>query len=398
MNNATLNDERTVGTTRATGLAPAPELAPVSAHRQILEPEATSEGLRDDRDGRRHPAADVRRKSAKRYLIGGTIALVAGVAVGLYYLRFVAPFESTDDAFIEGHVTQIAPQVSGRVQRVLVTDNQLVNAGDVLVQIDPSDYQVRLDQERAHLASAKSRLSQAQAQLTVDQARVAQEKANVIAAEAEAKRATADSARYQNIGTSGVSESQIDLAATQARSADAQLLVARNKEAAAESQITLDQANIESAAADVKNSEAAVHQAELNLSYTEVKAHDSGFVTHKTVEAGSYAQPGQALLAVVPKEVWVVANFKETQLKHMRAGQPVTVKVDAYPQFRLKGRLDSIQAGSGARFSMFPPENATGNYVKVVQRVPVKIVLEDVSGINVVLGPGMSVAPKVRVH
>jgi len=327
-------------------------------------------------------------------------ALVLGAIACAYYAWRILPYESTDDAFIEGHVTPIAPQVAGRVIQVLVRDNQFVNAGDVLVQIEPSDYEAKLEQVRANLASARSRLGEARAQLTVDQAKVDQEKANVMSTEAEAKRAEADAQRYQAIGTSGVSQSQIDLSATQARSSSANVTAARNKQLAAESQVTLDQASIETAAAEVKRSEAAVRQAELDLSYTQVKVHESGYVTRKTVEVGSYVQPGQALLAIVPRDLWVVANFKETQLTHMRPGQPVTVRVDAYPHLKLTGHVDSIQSGAGARFSLFPPENATGNYIKVLQRVPVKIVFNNSSGSGstFTLGPGMSVEPKVRVR
>jgi len=340
-----------------------------------------------------------KRKNTRRYLLIGMNVVPVLVTLAFYYARSIAPFESTDDAFIEAHVTPIAPQVAGRVSEVLVHDNQLVNAGDVLLQLDPSDYEAKLDQARANLASAKSRLAQADAQFTVEQAKVEQEKANVIAAEAEAKRAEADSKRYQAVGTSGVSESQLDLAATQSRSAAANLSAARNKQLATEAQVGLAQASIQTAAAEIKRSEAAVRQAELDLSYTQVKAQESGYVTRRSVEAGAYIQPGQSLLSMVAREVWVVANFKESQLTHMRAGQPVTVRVDAYPQLKLSGHVESIQSGAGARFSLFPPENATGNYVKVVQRVPVKIVLEQPSlvGSGLTLGPGMSVQPKVRV-
>src|SRR5712671_3811153 len=353
-------------------IPPAPT-EPDAAPQQTFSRDGTSSG-------------DMKRKLRRRVLAIAS-ALVVCVAAALYYLRFIAPFESTDDAFIEGHVTQVAPQVAGRIARVLVNDNQFVNAGEVLVQIEPSDYEATLQKGRANLASTQSRLEQAGAQLTVDQA------------QAEATRAEADSKRYEAIGTSGVSQSQIDLAATQARSTAANLTAARNKELAAEAQVSLDQASIQTAAAEVKRSEAAVRQEELNLSYTEVKAQESGYVTRKTVEVGSYAQPGQALLAIVQRDVWVVANFKETQLTHMRSGQPVTLHVDAYPHFKLTGHVDSIQSGSGARFSLFPPENATGNYIKILQRVPVKIVFNDssVPGSDLALGPGMSVEPKVRV-
>jgi membrane fusion protein (multidrug efflux system) len=400
MTNVTLMDERAVRTAPAgaTPITPGPEPALAPDYRRALEPEVADQELFDECNGRLHKANGSKKKSARRYFIGGAITLAAGLAFAIYYSKFIAPFESTDDAFIEGHVTPIAPQVAGRVERVLVQDNQFVNAGEVLVQIEPSDFAAKLDQARANLESAKSRLAQANAQLTADQAKIEQEKANVTAAEAEAKRAESDSRRYQAIGTSGVSESQIDLAATQARSATANVTAARNKQLAAEAQASLDQAGIQTAAAEIKRTEAAVRQAELDLSYTQVKVHESGYVTRKTVEAGSYVQPVQALLAIVPREVWIVANFKETQLTHMRPGQAVTVRVDAYPHLKLNGHVNSIQSGAGARFSLFPPENATGNYVKVVQRVPVKIVLESTSRADVVLGPGMSVEPKVRVN
>jgi membrane fusion protein (multidrug efflux system) len=348
-------------------------------------------------DALRHRPARPEKKDKKRSTLIGFVVLVVGVLSALYYLKFVAPFESTDDAFIDGHVTTIAPQVSGRVDRVLVNDNQYVQAGELLVQIDPSDLQAKLEQQRADLASANGRLAQAKAQSTADKARIEQEKANIIAAEAEAKRAEADSKRYDAVGIAGESQSQLDLAATQARSAAAQLVVAKNRDLAAEAQVFVDQASIQSAEAEVQSSEAAVHQAELNLSYTQVRAHIAGYVTHRTVEADSFVQPGQALLALVPKDVWVTANFKETQLTHMGVGQPVKVRVDAYPHAEFTGRVDSIQTGAGARFSLFPPENATGNYVKVVQRVPVKIVLDDSSRDGLILGPGMSVVPKVHV-
>lgn len=348
-------------------------------------------------DGNGVPGAP--KKSNRRWqLVAGIAALVVAAAVGTYYVEFVAPYESTDDAFIEGDVTPIAPQVAGRVAQLRVQDNQEVKQGDVLLEIDPSDYQAKLDQADANLAAAKSRLDQANSQFAMDQAKVGQEKANVIAAQAEARRADADLKRYQAAGSFAVSQSRLDLAATEARSSTAQVDVARNKELAAEAQVMLDEANIQTAKAEVRKNEAAVRQAGLDLSYTRVTAPVSGLVTHRTVQAGAYVQPGQALLALVPRNVWVIANFKETQLTHIRPGQPVAVKVDAYPKIEFKGHVDSIQAGAGARFSLLPPENASGNYVKVVQRVPVKIALDDVNDTQHVLGPGMSVEPEVRVN
>jgi membrane fusion protein (multidrug efflux system) len=369
-----------------------PPLLP--GNRLVVEPKPEQAKIENENSGE---AGAPKKSNRWRNLIAGVATVVVGVATGIYYFEDVAPYESTDDAFIEAHVTSIAPQVAGRVAQLLVQDNQEVKAGDALLQIDPSDFQTKLDQERANLAASQSRLDQAKAQFTVDQARVEQEKANVVAAQAEARQAEADDKRYQAVGSFAISASQLDLAGTQARSADAQVDAARNKELAAEAQSALDRASIQTAAAEVQSSEAAVHEAELNLSYTQVKAPEAGYVTHRTVEAGAYVQTGEALLAIVPHQVWVVANFKETQLTDMRAGQPVAVTVDAYPQIKFKAHVDSIQSGTGPRFSLLPPENASGNYVKVVQRVPVKIVLDDVAANNYVLGPGMSVVPEVRV-
>lgn len=381
------DDARSFG--KATPIIPPPN------RRLLVKTEATGP---DERNGHSATPESPKQRVGRRHWIGGLAAVIVVVAAGIYYYEYVAPYESTDDAFIEAHVTPIAPQVAGRVAQLLVKDNQAVKTGDVLLQIDPSDYQAKLDQALANLAAAQSRLKQANAQHEVDQARVGQEKANVVAAEAEANQAAADYKRYQAVGDLGISASALDLAGTKASSSKAQVDAARNKELAAEAQAALDQSSIQTAAAEVQKNEAAVRQAKLDLSYTQVKAPDAGYVTHRTVEAGAYVQPGQPLLAIVPQQVWVVANFKETQLTHMHAGQPVSIKVDAYPQIKLTGHVDSIQAGAGARFSLLPPENASGNYVKVVQRVPVKIVLDHLADANVVLGPGMSVEPEVKVN
>ena len=336
-------------------------------------------------------------KRHHRTLAAIAVVIVA-LAAGTYYLEFVAPFESTDDAFVEAHVPSVAPQISGRVAQLFVEDNQEVTQGQVLLEIDPRDYQAALSQAQANLAGARSRLAQAKAQLAVDQAKADEEHANLAAVEAQAAYAETNVARLEAIGDDGVSQDQIDVGRTQLRSTAADVQVELNKINAAEAQAVLSKASVVTAEADVRQNEAAVEQAELNLSYTKITASENGYVTHRTVEQGSYIQPGQALLAIVPRNVWIVANFKETQLTHMRPGQPVTVHVDAYPQLKFTGHVDSIQSGSGANFSLFPPENATGNYVKVVQRVPVKIVLDEISDAGVVLGPGMSVEPKVRVE
>ena len=338
--------------------------------------------------------------AAKQALPRALAAIAAAVVIAgtaVYYTRCVLPFESTDDAFVEGHVTAIASQVPGRVSQLFVEDNQEIKKGDLLLQMDPRDYEARLAQAQANLTAARSQLEQAKSQFTAAQATAQETRESVVAVEARASYAKTNLSRLTEIGISGVSQDQIDAAQTQVRATSADVLVARSKISAAEAQVTLGQANIATAEANIGQSEAAVRQAELNLSYTKVTAPEAGRVTRRVVEQGNYIQPGQSLLAIVPKNMWVVANFKETQLKNMRPGQPTTVEVDAYPQFKFKGHVESIQAGSGARFSLFPPENATGNYVKVVQRVPVKIVLDDNAEASVVLGPGMSVEPKVRV-
>jgi membrane fusion protein (multidrug efflux system) len=330
-------------------------------------------------------------------ILAAAAAFVAALAAGVYYSEFVAPFETTDDAFIEAHVPAVAPQISGRVAQLLVQDNQEVKQGDLLVDIDPRDYEAKLSQAKADLTAARSQLAQAKAQFAVDEAKAEEEHANFAAVKAQAVYAQSNLARLQAIGNIGVSQNQIDIAETQLRSNAAEVQVALDKISAAEAQAALSKASIATAEANVEQSEAAVQQAELNLSYTKITAPETGYITHRTVEQGAFVQAGQALLAIVPHQIWVVGNFKETQLTRMRPGQPVTIHVDAYPQIKFAGHVDSIQSGSGAQFSLFPPENATGNYVKVVQRVPVKIVLDEVSGANIVLGPGMSVEPKVRV-
>jgi membrane fusion protein (multidrug efflux system) len=339
------------------------------------------------------------RKKGRRLklLLGGAALLVVLIAVIFYYSLFIAPYESTDDAFIDGYVTLISPRVPGQVARLMVTDNQEVKEGDVLVEIDPRDYETSLSQAKADLAAASSQANQSRAQVNVSEAKVAQAQAAVTAAEAEAQRANDDLKRYQSVESRAVSKSALDLALAQARSANANLEAARSQVKAAEAEVTLSGAGVETAAAAIQQAEAKLQQAELNLSYTKIIAPMDARVTARTVQPGNYVQPGQALLALVPKDVWVVANFKETQLTYMHAGQQVELRMDAYPNRKFKGHVDSLQAGTGARFSLLPPENAVGNYIKVVQRVPVKIVFDELLPTNLDIAPGMSVVPNVKV-
>jgi membrane fusion protein (multidrug efflux system) len=330
-------------------------------------------------------------------ILAAAAALVVALAAGVYYFWFVLPYESTDNAFVEGYVIPMASQVPGRVAELLVTDNQAVKRGEVILKIDPRDYEASLAQARADLTAARSRVDQAKAQVNASEAKVAQAQATVVATDAENQRAADDLKRYQSVDSTAVSKSAFDAAQSQARAASANLEAARSQAKAAEADVALSTAVVETASAAVQQAEAKLRQAELNLSYTQVTAPDDGRVTRRVVEQGAYIQPGQSLMAIVPRHYWVIANFKEIQLTHMRPGQPVEVEVDAYPDHKFKGHIESIQSGAGARFSLFPPENATGNYIKVVQRVPVKIVLDDLPGNDLALGPGMSVVPKVRV-
>ena len=339
-----------------------------------------------------------RKKGRKlKLLVAAAGVLIVLAAVTFYYLRFIAPYESTDDAFIDGYLSLISSRVPGQISQLLVTDNQKVKAGDVLVQIDPRDYESSLSLARADLAGANSQLYQAQAQVKVSEAKVAQAQAAVVAAEAEAHRASDDLKRYETVESRAVSKSAFDLTQAQARAADANLDAARSQSKAAESEVALSGAGVQTATAAVQQAEARLHQAELNLSYTKIIAPRAGRITARTVQLGNYVQPGQVMLALVPANVWVTANFKETQLTDMRPGQPVKVSVDAYPKREFNGRVDSLQFGSGARFSLLPPENAVGNYVKVVQRVPVKIVFDKPLPDDLDIAPGMSVEPKVKV-
>ncbi len=298
------------------------------------------------------------------------------VALTVCYFIALHPYESTDDAFIDGHAIQISPKVAGRVWQVLITDNQFVKKGDPLVQIDARDFDVAQAQARASLAAAQSRLLQARSQLIVSQAAAEQDQAAVGSAEAEAKRAQQDLQRYQAVESRAVSREQVDAAVAAAQSTAAALEVAHKKADTSQAQVALSRSQIGSAEAEVQQAEATVRQAGLNTSYAAISAPEDGWVTHRSVENGEYVQVGQALLAVVQSNVWITANFKETQLTDMKPGQPVSIQVDAYPRQRFTGQVDSIQAGTGAQFSLLPPENAAGNYVKVVQRVPVKIVFD----------------------
>ncbi len=348
--------------------------------------------------------------------------VVVPLAIGLLILLILLflfwnharKFQSTDDAFIDTHIVHLAPQIAGRVQGVYVEDNALVGTGQLLVQIDPIDQNQRVAQAQAQRAQAVAQRDQAAAQRVQALAVVAtqsrsyqQTAAQVPGAEAQAVAAAKDDARYRElarINKQAVAQQQLDNAAAQARQTASQAEAARRARDAAAAQIAQAQTQITAADATIRGADAQIAAADAQLAsantqagYSRLIAPIIGHVARKNVQVGSYVQPGQELMAVVPTALWVTANFKETQLKNMRVGQQVAIKVDAYPDYKFHGHIDSFQRGAGQAFAVLPSENATGNYVKVVQRVPVKIVIDNLDDLHHPLGPGMSVEPKVRV-
>jgi membrane fusion protein (multidrug efflux system) len=357
----------------------------------------------------------LRNRFGKRFkptLVGIGLVLVLALA-GLYFFAQSMSYESTDDAFIDGHISNAAPKIAGRIDKVFITDNQLVKKGDPIIEIDPRDYDAQLKQKQAALDSTKAQAVAAQAGVEQQIARVKslqatldQDKADQRSSQAQADQ-TADNLRRQQdlYNHHVVSIQDLTNAQDSNRSAQANVDSAKMKVLSAEAQIAAGEAEVRTFAAllqyvlaQQQENEANVETAQLNDSYTKVFAPESGRVTRKSVEPGDYVQVGQNLLALIPSNIWVTANFKENQLRLMRPGQPVEIEVDALGGKKFKGHVDSIQMGSGAAFSLLPPENATGNYVKVVQRVPVKIRFDSVPEVRLPLGPGESVVPTVKVQ
>src|ERR1700733_14359753 len=355
---------------------------------------ATSGAANESKPQRKPP---LNRKAA--LIVGAVIACLLALVAIIWWLH-ARNYESTDDAFIDAHVVRIAPRISGEVARVLVHDNQLVAAGDLLVEIDRADPQSRLVQVSSQGVEAQTQLSQARAQLPVSEAAHAQALANASAARVQAAKAQRDLERYQALhqeNPKAVSQTQLDQIVVTADSARAQHEAAEQQVRGAAAQMDVARVQVSGAEARLRTLQAQIGEAQLNLGHTRIVAPFAGHVTQKSVAAGSYVAPGQELMALVPLDLWVTANFKETQLALMRPSQHVEVSVDACPRVTLPGHVDSIQRGAGQAFALLPPENATGNYVKVVQRVPVKIILERVPR-DCPLGPGMSVEPRVQVR
>jgi membrane fusion protein, multidrug efflux system len=334
------------------------------------------------------------------FVICFSVGLVILVVRGLILWLFLRQYVLTDDAFIDGHVTQVSPQISARVLRLHIQDNQFVHKDELLVELDPTDFQVALAQAKAQMASSQGRLEQARAQIASAKAAVDQALAEVQAAQIFFDNASRDMRRYNEVDERARSQQRLDNATTAQKSAAAQLDKAKAARTSAEANVTTAQASIKASEGELQAAQAGVKRAEVNLGYCEILSPVDGRVTERTVETGNYVTSGQTLFMVVDPNVWVAANFKETQLTHLRPGQPVTIKVDAFPEQKFRGSVDSIQAGSGSRFSVLPAENATGNYVKVVQRIPVKIRFEHDANTNnaPMLSPGLSVIPRVKVR
>ncbi|WP_202307529.1 HlyD family secretion protein [Dryocola clanedunensis] len=346
-----------------------------------------------------------RKKPGKKPLIILGIVVVVMVIVAAVWWFMTRNEETTDDAFTEGNAVTIAPKVAGYVTELHISDNQRVHKGDLLVVIDPRDAKAQRDRALAQVGLAVSQLHQAQAQLDLAKVQYPAQRdqalAQVAKAEADLANARADYKRQRGVDPRATSQQNIDTANSQLRSAEAGAANARAQLEVANQvrlQIRQQETNVEARARQVDQAKAQLETAELNLSYTEVRAPFDGFVTLRNVQLGTLVQAGTALFSVVSPDIWVTANFKESQLERMRPGNKVTLSVDAYPDMELEGHIDSIQQGSGSRFSAFPAENATGNFVKIVQRVPVKIVIDKGLDANHPLPLGLSVEPKVTVE
>lgn len=422
------------------------QAAPPTANPPVAEkPESANKPLpATERDFRARPS----RTQSPGFRIAVVIALIVLLVVGFFAYRYFTSYESTDDAQVDGHINSVSARISGHVIKLNVQDNQFVQAGTVLVEIDPADYQLAYERAKADFADAQATATAAgvtvpitsvntSSQVSASEADVASARAGIQAAQqqfqaakAQLQQAEANDVKAQNdlgrykqlVEKQEISHQQFDQAVAAARASAAGVEAARATADAAEQQVTqakgrlvqaeanwryantapkqmqISKAKADSALAAVQRMKANLDQAELNLRYTKVVAPVNGIVSDRTVEVGQNVVPGQELMKVINlDDIWITANFKETQLRDMKAAQHVTLEVDANGR-KYNGKVDSIAGASGARFSLLPPENATGNYVKVVQRVPVKIVLDPGSNNDHQLRPGLSVTPKVWIR
>jgi membrane fusion protein (multidrug efflux system) len=342
------------------------------------------------------------RKIATR-LIFLLVLLVVAICAFIYWWSGRNDI-GTDDAYTDGRAVSIAPRVSGRVVSLSVNDNEFLRRGQVIIQLDPRDYQAALDKAAGTLLQDQGMLEEQQ--IVLEKARITypanllEAQGNLQQAQANLLNAQQSFRRQHKVSPAATTQEQVDQANAGVGQAEGQLKQAQGQVQVAqlvEQNIAQAQSGVTQLQGEVKTAQAAVDQAKLNLSYTTVRAPQDGWVTQRNVEVGYYVTPGQAIMDLVVPEVWVTANYKETQLSRMRPGQVVDIAVDAYPNLHLKGHVGSIQMGSGSRFSAFPAENATGNFVKIVQRLPVKIIIDSGLDPNVPLPLGLSVDPTVDI-
>jgi membrane fusion protein, multidrug efflux system len=382
---------------RSDEASPAPETKPdagksAPANNGKAAPAATS---RDERRAKRRP---------KVFLIGGVVLALLAISIGYYWLT-TRNIEETDDAYTDGRAITIAPQVSGVVVSLDVNDNQFVKKGQPLIHIDPRQYRIDREQAEGALATAKAQYRGQQYGLDVAKknfpAQLEAAKAQLEQAQATKARTQADYDRQKALPKAATSQQDVDAAEAALKQAEAQVALADaqvTQNSPVPERIGETDAQVGQLKGQVEQAQARLDQADLNLSWTVVTAPQDGWITKRNVEKGNYVAPGQQIFSIVAPEVWITANFKENQLVDMRPGQHVTIKVDAYPHLRLEGHVDSIQLGSGSKFTAFPPENATGNFIKIVQRVPVKIVIDKGLDPNIPLPLGISVEPTVTVR
>jgi membrane fusion protein (multidrug efflux system) len=363
-----------------------------------LAPEREDQHGEHDNEARRdEPRRSILRRRPFAF-VGALILLFVALPAGYLYWDYASHFESTDDAFIAARQFTIAPKVPGYLTAVPVTDNEHVVTGQVIARIDDRDYRNALAQAKAQVAAAGANIDYIDAQIVVQQAQIHANQAQVDQAQAALVFAEQQAKRYQELAATALAGTVQDAQryTSGLRQQQAAVESAQATLALAQRQIEALKAQRSSAVANLALRKAQRDQAQLDLSHTIVTADQPGRVVQLSAAVGEFAQPGTNLTMFVPDDIWVWANFKESQLDYMRPGQPVTLEIDAYPERTIRAQVDSVQPGSGTAFSLLPVENATGNYVKIVQRVPVKLVMDDPPG-DVALGPGMSVVPTVRI-
>ncbi|RFB81124.1 HlyD family secretion protein [Methylovirgula sp. 4M-Z18] len=328
-----------------------------------------------------------------------TLGLMAFAAAGFYLYVPGLYVATTNDAYVDAHIVSVVPKIAAYVTDLHVNDNAKITAGDLLVELDPRDYQVAVDSAAADLASSKANVGNVETQLKEQQAVIAQNAATADGDRANLTFLQQELERYASLAHEGIGsneryqQAQSDIGQKQA--------VLQHDLAtleASKTHVAVLETQRQQAEAMVSRAEAALAQAKLNLSYTKIYAAADGTVANKSVEEGNFVQPGQVLFSAVPDTLYITANYKETDLTNVRPSQPVNIRVDAFPNLRLKGHVDSIQRGTGAQFALLPPENATGNFVKIVQRVPVKIVFDDPGEALRWVSPGMSVETKITFN